>query len=194
MASKLLVPKKSYLASGIHFGSKRKTKDMKKFIYRIRPDGVAIFDLEKIDERIKVAAKFLARAKKILVASRKPIAKSAIEKFGEIVGAKVVAERFPPGMLTNPKLDIFYEPDVVLIVDPIIDEQALSEAIKASIPLVAICDSMHETRGIDLIIPANTRSRKSLAFLFWLLAREVLKERGKIKSDKDYKFSIKDFM
>ena len=193
MSTKLLVQKKIYLESGIHIGMKRKSKDMKKFIYKIRPDGLAILDLKKIDERIKVVAKFLARSKKLLVASRKAVAKNAIEKFGEVVGAKVVTGRFPPGMLTNPHLEIFYEPDVVFIVDPITDDQALDEAIKAKIPVVSICDSASEIRGIDLVIPANNRSRKSLAFLFWLLAREILKERGEIKTDKEYKLKIKDF-
>ncbi len=191
---KLLIPRNKYLASGIHIGMKRKTKGMKKFIYRIRPDGLAIIDLQKIDERIRVAAKFLARCKNILLATRKAIAYAPFKKLGEIIGAKVVTGRFLPGTLTNPQLDEFCEPDVILISDPIIDDQALTEAVKARVPIVAFCNTVHEINNLDLIIPMNNQSKKSIALACWLLAREILKERGKIKSYKEFKYSLEDFL
>lgn len=191
--SKLLIPRQQYLASGIHIGMKQKTKQMKEFIYKIRPDGLAVLNLKKIDERIRIAAKFLARAKKILVVGRKSIVHEPIKKFCEIVGCEAVTGRFMPGTLTNPNYKKFFEAEVVLISDPLIDYQALKEAVKARVPVVAICDTINETKDIDLIIPANNKGKKALATLFWILAREILKERKNIKSNEEFKYKIEDF-
>lgn len=192
MPVKLLIPRKDYLVTGIHIGAKTITKDMREFVYKVRPDGLVVFNLKKIDERIRVAAKFLARSEKILVASRKKIAKEIVERFGEIVNARVSVGRFLPGTLTNPNCEYFFEADVVLITDPLTDKRALEEAVKARVPIVAICNSSNETKNVDLIIPANNRGKKSLALLFYLLAREILKERGKINNYNEFKFE--DFL
>jgi small subunit ribosomal protein S2 len=194
MPVKLLIPRKDYLASGICFGAKTKTKDMKEFIYKTRPDGLTILNLKKIDERIRIAARFLARNKNILVATRKKIAKEAVEKFAEIVNARAFVGRFLPGTLTNPNSEYFYEADVVFITDPLTDKRALQEAVKARVPIVAICNTSNETKYVDLVIPANNRGRKSLAMIFYLLAREILKERGEIKSDEEFKYKLEDFV
>lgn len=191
---RLLISKQKYLASGIHIGMKSRTKDMEEFIYKVRADGVATLNLKKIDERIRIAAKFLARAKKILVAGRLLVTHPIIKKFAEIVGAYAVTGRFMPGTLTNPNYKKYYEADVVLVTDPLIDRQAVSEAVKARIPVVALCDTFNETKNVDLVIPANNKGKRALATLFWLLAREILKIRGEIKSDSQFKYKIEDFL
>lgn len=193
MPVKMLMTREKYLASGIHIGMKQRTEQMKEFIYKIRPDGLAVLNLKKIDDRIRDAAKFLSRCNRILVVGRKSIAKEALEKFGEVISAEVVTGRFMPGTLTNPRYKKYFEADVILISDTIDDYQALKEAVKARVPIVAVCDTINETRDIDLIIPANNKGRKSLATVYWLLAREILKERGKIKSDSEFKYKIEDF-
>jgi small subunit ribosomal protein S2 len=193
MPTKLLISRQEYLASGIHIGMKQRTADMKEFIYKVRPDGLAVLNLRKVDERIRTVSKFLSKLSNILVVSRKSIAFESMKKFGEVVGAKVIAGRFMPGTLTNPRYKNFYEADAVLIVDPLIDYQILKESASAKVPIVAICDTFNETRNIDLILPANNKGKKALATLFWLLAREILKERGKIKSDEEFTYTIEDF-
>jgi small subunit ribosomal protein S2 len=190
---RLLLPRDQYLASGIHIGMKQKTKDMMEFVYKVKA-GLTVLHLKKIDERIRVAAKFLSRFKKILVVGRRPSAHSAIKKFGEIVVAKVIAGKLVAGSLTNPHTKDFYEPDVTLIVDPFLDKQALEESVKMRIPVVALCNTINETKNIDLVIPANNRGKKSLALIFWLLAREILKEKKLIQSNKDYKYKLEDFL
>ena len=52
----LLVPNDTYLKAGIHIGTKFKTKFMSEFIYKTRPDGLSVLNVQKIDERIKVMA------------------------------------------------------------------------------------------------------------------------------------------
>src|SRR4030067_3735956 len=61
VVEELLLPQDTLLSAGIHIGTRIKTLDMEPFIYRVRPDGLFILDVKKTDDRIRVAAKFLAR-------------------------------------------------------------------------------------------------------------------------------------
>ena len=139
--AKLLISREEYLASGIHIGMKQRTKQMQEFIYKIRPDGLAVLNLKMIDEKIRVAAKFLARQQKILIVTRKTIAQDIVKKFAEVVGAEVVTGRFMPGMLTNPQYKKFYEADVVFVVDPLTDYQAMKEAVSAQMNTLKISEA-----------------------------------------------------
>ena len=47
-----LIDSNEYLKSGIHIGTKFKTKYMSSFIYKTRPDGLSVLNLKKIDERV----------------------------------------------------------------------------------------------------------------------------------------------
>lgn len=193
MVAEFLVPREEYLAAGVHIGMKQRARQMRPFIYKIRPDGLAVMNLQIIDERLRYAAKFLSRAKKLLVVSRKSVAHDAIDKFAEIVGAKSVKGRFMPGMLTNPQYKDFFEADAVLIVDPIVDYQIVREAVTARVPVVAICDTSTEINNIDLVIPANNKGIRSVTLIFWILAREILKEREAIKANEEFKYKVEDF-
>ncbi|MFH1622905.1 MAG: 30S ribosomal protein S2 [Candidatus Aenigmatarchaeota archaeon] len=194
MATELLVPSQTYLASGIHIGMKQKSQHMRRFVYKIRPDGLAVMNLQMIDERLRIAAGFLGRAKNIMVVGRKNIAHTAIEKFGEAVGGRVVKGRFMPGTLTNPQYKSFFEADAIVVVDPLYDHQVMDEATTARVPVVGVCGTSNETNRIDLVIPANNKSAKSISVLFWVLAREILKSRGDVQKDEDFAYKISDFM
>jgi small subunit ribosomal protein S2 len=182
-----------FLSAGMHIGMKQQTKDMKKFIYKIRDDGLAVLDLQTIENRVKIAGKFLARFQRIVVVSRKAVAWKPAIKFAEAVNGKSLTGRFLPGTITNPHFPGYYEPDVILITDPLIDMQAIEESIKMRIPIIALCDTSNETVSIDLVIPINNKGRKSLATVYWLLAREILKNRGTIKQDEDFKMKPEEF-
>jgi small subunit ribosomal protein S2 len=187
---KMLVEKAEYLTAGVHIGMKSCTPYMKQFVYKVRDDGLAVFNLKLVDKRIKTVADFLAGFKNILIISRKENAAQAIKKFADAIGGKAVAGRFSPGTLTNPSYKEFYEPDVVFVIDPMVDEQVVKEAKKKRIPIIALCDTFNMVKDIDLIIPINNNGRKALALVFWILSREVLKKRGnKIK----FKLKVKDF-
>jgi len=193
MSDGMLVNKTEYLTAGVHIGMKSCTPYMKQFVYKIRDDGLAVFNLQKVDERIKVAGKFLTGFNKIMVVSRKDNAAKAITKFADIVGAKAVAGRFSPGTMTNPLYKDFYEPDVVFVVDPLVDEQVIKEARKKRVPIIALCDTFNIAKDIDLCVPINNNGKKSIALVFWILAREILKSRGKLKKNDDFKYDIKEF-
>jgi len=193
--AKLLIPRDRYLSTGVHIGSRVRTGDMGKFVYRCRPDGLWILDLSKIDERIRIAAKFLARfePRKIVVVSSRAYGRVPVEMFCRLVGATPVIGRFVPGTFTNPLYPGHIEADVVLVVDPRADAQAVSEASKVGIPVVALVSTDNSLMNVDLAIPANNKGRRALAAIFWLLARQVLRERGDIPPDGDIPYSIEDF-
>jgi len=191
----LLLSEEVYLTSGTHIGTRQKTAGMMPFIYKVRNDGLYIIDVRKTDERLKVAAKFLARfdPSKILVVSVRQYGHKPITEFAKHVGAVALPGRFVPGTLTNPKLNNYIEPDVILITDPMVDAQALSEASSIGIPIVALCDTNNEIKFVDLLIPTNNKGRRALAIIYWLLTREILLEKGKIKSREEFKLAVEDF-
>jgi small subunit ribosomal protein S2 len=192
---KFLVPTDEYLKSGIHIGTKYKTKYMEKFIYKTRPDGLSVLNLQKIDERIGVAVRFLSKynPEDIMVVGRRESAWKPANMFGRITGTKVYAGRYPPGILTNPGLKDYIEVKVLLAVDIWPDRNAVMDAVKTGIPVVALCDTNNQSNNIDLVIPGNNKGKKSLGLFFWILAREYLKARGIIKKDSDFKERVEDF-
>jgi small subunit ribosomal protein S2 len=192
---KMLVTEETYMTSGVHIGTRQKTSDIKDFIYKVRNDGLYIIDVKKTDERIRNAANFLAKydPSKVLVVSVRLYGQKPIKKLGEFTGFQVVEGRFRPGLLTNPNSKDFLEPEIILLTDPLADIQALHEAENIGIPVIALCDTNNETRFIDLVIPTNNKGRRALALIYWLLTKEILKERKVIKSDEDFSVTMEDF-
>jgi small subunit ribosomal protein S2 len=185
-----LIPMDEYLAAGVHIGTQQKTEDMKRFIYRVRPDGLYVLDVKASDERIKIAASFLKKFDpvRILVVSARQYGQYPAMMFAKVIGAKSLVGRFIPGTLTNPQYRNFTEPDVVIVTDPIGDAQAVKEAVDVGVPVIGMCDTNNMTMNIDLIIPTNNKGRKALALIYFLLAREILKLRGQ-KLD----YTVSDF-
>jgi small subunit ribosomal protein S2 len=186
---------KMILSTGIRVGTPVKTKYMTPFIVRANPEGLYILDISKTLSRIDVAAKFIGRSNisRVAVTSAREYGKTPVEKFCEFTGATGIFGRFMPGTFTNPSLPKYMEPEIVIVTDPQADQQAVIEATRAGVPVIAISNSDNVTSKVDLVIPANNRGRKALATVYWLLAREVLKKQGNIKSDNDMKVSIDDF-
>jgi len=191
----LLVAEDIYLTSGVHIGTQQKSADMKDFIYKVRQDGLYVLDVKKTDERIRATASFLARVdpKRVLVVSARQYGQRPAREFSKAIGAPAFAGRFVPGTLTNPANPGFIEPDVLVVTDPAADKQALNEALKLGIPIVAMCDANNETRNVDLVIPTNNKGRRALACIYWLLTREVLLAKGKLKDPSDFQMEIEDF-
>ena len=187
--------KKKILSTGIRVGTQVKTKFMKPFITKASPEGLYMLDLDITLERIKIAAKFINRSDidKVIICSGREYSNTPIEKFCEVTGATKMLGRFMPGTLTNPSLPYYIEPKLLLISDPQVDSQAITEATNAGIPVIGISNTDNITSKIDLIIPANNRGRKSLATVYWLLAHEILVERGELKKDQPLKYEIDDF-
>jgi len=180
--------KDKIIASGIRVGTAVKTKFMIPFITQSNPEGFYLLDLDLTLNRIQTAGRFIKKfdMSKVIVCSGSNLSKTAIEKFCEITDAKMMFGRFMPGTLTNPSLPFYSEPQLVIISDPQIDTQAVTEATNAGIPVIGISNTDNITSQIDLIIPANNRGRQSIATIYWLLAGEI---DPSVKS----KYQIEDF-
>ena len=191
----LLIAQEEYLKSGIHIGTKFKTKYMSDFIYKTRSDGLSVLNLQKIDERIRIAAKMLSQYKpeEILISSRRENSWKAVKAFAKSTGAKVFAGRYPPGILTNPELKNFIETGIILVTDSWPDRNAINDANKIGIPVIALCDTNNQPNKIDLVVPCNNKGKKSLGLFFYLLAREYLRNIGTLGEKEDLKEKIDDF-
>jgi small subunit ribosomal protein S2 len=194
-AEELLLPQDTLLSAGIHIGTRMKTKDMTPFIYRVRPDGLFVLDVKKTDERIRIAAKFLARmeSSKIATVAARLYGRDPVKKFCEVTGAIPITGRFTPGILSNPLYKNRIEPHVIIVSDPKADVQAVVEASTMGIPVIALCSTDNYFSNIDFVIPTNNKGRRALAVIYWLLARQIMRERGEIPSDGDISQSIDDF-
>ena len=191
----LLAPIDKYLRAGVHIGTQQKTKDMEPYIYKVRPDGLYVLDVRKTDERIRIVAKFLARfdPSSILVVSARQYGHQPVRKFAEVIGANAIPGRYVPGTLTNPSTKYYLEPEVLLVTDPRADSNALNEASEIGIPVIALCDTDNLMRFVDLVIPTNNKGRKALVLIYWLLARQVLRERGDIPPDGELEVPEEEF-
>ncbi len=190
-----LVPLDLYLKVGLHIGTKFRTKYMEPFIYRVRPDGLAVLNVQKIDRRIDVAAKFLAQysPEEILIVCRRENGWRAAKLFSKLTGIRVFTGRYPPGLLTNLVLENFTETKIMLVTDPWPDKNAVTDAVRVGVPIIALCDTNNTANNVDLIVPCNNKGKKSLGLIFWIIAKEYLKHRGVIKKDEDLKVTVDDF-
>jgi small subunit ribosomal protein S2 len=184
-----------FLEAGVHIGTKIKTNDMKKFIFRRRDDGLYILDLRKSAERLIDAAKLMGKynPSDVLVIASRVYSSNPASKFSSITGIPIVKGRFIPGTMTNMSYKGFKEPKLIFVCDPKGEREAVSEAAKNGVPIIALCDTDNETKFIDLIIPINNKGRRSLALIFYVIARELALSSGKIKSYEEFTHSIKDF-
>ena len=183
----LLLPYESYEENAVNIGTQQKSADMARFIDTVRDDGLYLLDVNMTDARIRSTALFLNKydAPRIMVVSARQYGQRPARLFAEAIGANAAVGRFIPGSLTNPALRSYVEPDVLFVTDPAADQQALKEAVNSGLPVVGIVDANNNLRNVDIAVPANNKGRRSLALIYWLLAREVLKVRGET-TDEDW--------
>lgn len=192
---KFLVPTDQYLKAGIHIGTKFRTKYMEQFIYKTRPDGLSVLNLQKIDERIGICAAMLSHyaPEDILIVSRRENGWKPVKLLGQLTGMKVFPGRYPPGIMTNTDLKNFIEAKIVLVTDSWPDRNVIMDAMQIGIPVIALCDTNNQSNYIDLVVPCNNKGKKSLGLFFYILTREYMKGRGIITSDSEFKYTIEDF-
>jgi small subunit ribosomal protein S2 len=189
-----LVANDVYLKAGIHVGTKFKTKHMQSFIYKTRPDGLAVLDVQAIDRQLDYAFKLLANYKEeeILVVCRRENGWKPLHLLKQATKIRGYSGRYPPGILTNSNLENFIEAKIMVVVDPWADKNAIEDALKMGIVVIALCDTNNQCNNIDLVVPCNNKGRKSLGLFFYLFMREYLKAKGKTEEEMPYKMD--DFM
>ncbi|KHO54410.1 30S ribosomal protein S2 [Candidatus Woesearchaeota archaeon] len=190
-----LVPQDEYLKVGLHIGTKFRTKAMMPFIYKVRPDGLSVLNVQKINERLELAGKLLSNYKPedVLVVCRRENGWSAVEMFSKVTGIRSFTGRYHPGVLTNTKLEDFIEVKLIFVTDPFPDKNLVEDAAKIGIPVIALCDTNNELNNIDLVIPCNNKGKKSLGLIFYILAREYQRNRGIINSNDEFTPKIDEF-
>ncbi len=193
--STLLIPLDDYLESGVHIGTKLATSYMKPYIYKVRTDGLYVLDVKATDDRIRAVAKLLARfdPESVAVFSARQYGTVPVAKMARVAGFKAIPGRFIPGTMTNPSHRGYIEPEIIFLNDPRTDSQALSEAVKMGIPVVALCDTDNVTSYVDVVIPCNNKGRRALARVYHLLTQQILRERGELGPDEELPLGMEDF-
>lgn len=176
----MLVPLEEYVKSGIYIGKRAVTPDMKPFVYRRRADGLAIFDTNKIDEKIKEAIGFISKfaPEDIILVCRRQTGWNAAEMMAKLTGIRVFTKKYPAGILTNSRLPNFTENELTIVVDSWLDKNALNDTLKVNKKILMVCDTNNFAHGADEFIIGNNKSTKSLGLIFYLLTRGYCKARG----------------
>ena len=167
---------KNLIIANCHLGGKKITKQMRKYVYTVRDDGIAIFDVNKIYEKIQVAARIIASVDpdSVISVSGKAAGQRAVYKFGHFTKTQTVTGRWSPGMLTNQTTKKFVEPRLLIVTDPRTDYNAILESSYVNIPVIAICNTDNNLKYVDCAIPCNNRSVKAVSMIWYLLTKAVL--------------------
>ena len=182
-----LLPLETYHQHFVHIGTQQSSAHMMPFLEEQKQEGTGLYliNLDETNKRFSTVSNFLSKFKpeNILVVSARQYGQRPARRFAQAIGARHIVGRFIPGTLTNPRLRSYIEPEVIVVTDPQADQQALSEAVNSGLPVVGICDANNTLRFVDLVLPANNKGRRSLALVYWLLAREIVKAQGRVTDD-----------
>ncbi len=176
----MLIPLEEYVKAGIYLGTRVVTPDMRPFVYRRRADGLAIFNTDLIDEKLKEAIKYLTEfaPEDIIIVCKRQAGWEAVERFGKITGIRVFTKKYPAGILTNTALPDFFENELTVISDAWLDKNALKDTLNVKKKVLMICDTNNFSKGTDQIIIGNNKSPKSLGVIYYLLAKGYCKAKG----------------
>jgi len=185
------------LACQTHIGASNVDHQMEQYVWKRRADGTHIIHLKKTWEKLVLAARAIAAVEhpgEVCVISARMYAQRAILKFAAHTGATPIFGRFTPGCLTNQIQKAFKEPRLLVISDPRVDHQAVTEASYVNIPVISFCNTDSPLKLIDIAIPCNNKGPQSIGLLWWMLAREVLLIKGKISRTTGFALEDKEIM
>jgi small subunit ribosomal protein S2 len=177
----MLIDLEDYVKTGIYLGTRVVTPDMRPYVYRRRADGLAIFNTDLIDEKIREAIDYLSKfePEDVILVCKRQSGWNAAKKFEEVTGIRAFTKKYPAGILTNTNLKDFFENELTIITDHWLDKNALKDTLDVHKKVLMICGTNNFSKGADQIIIGNNKSGKSIGLIYYLLARGYLKAKGK---------------
>jgi len=174
---------KKLLAAGAHIGGKNCDSNMEKYVWKRRVDGIHVLHIGKTWEKIVLAARIIVAIENpqdVVIVAQRPFGQRAVFKAAQAIGCSYIAGRYTPGTFTNQIQRNFMEPRLLLVTDPRTDHQAVKEASYVNVPCIALTATDSPLEHVDVAIPCNNKTAASIATMWWLIAREVLRMRGQI--------------
>jgi len=175
----MLIPLDEYVKAGIYLGTKVVTPDMKPFVYRRRADGLAIFNTDLIDEKLKEGIDYLTKfeAKDIILCCKRQAGWKAAKMFSKITGIRTFTKKYPAGILTNTNLQDFFENELTIVTDSWLDKNALKDTKDVHKKVLMISDTNNFSKKADKVIIGNNKSEKSLGVIFYILTKGFCKAK-----------------
>lgn len=175
----MLIPLEEYVKAGIYLGTRVVTPDMKPNVYRRRADGLAIFNTDLIDEKLKEGIEYLSKfnPEDIILVCKRQAGWAAVKMFSKFTGIRVFTKKYPAGILTNTDLPDFFENELTIITDHWLDKNALNDTLRVNKNVLMICDTNNFSKGANQVIIGNNKSAKSLGVIFYLLTRGYCKAK-----------------
>ena len=191
-----VVSMKQLLEAGVHFGhqTRRWNPKMAEYIYMER-NGIYIIDLQKTVKKLEEAYNFVrdlaANGQNILFVGTKKQAAEAVKEEAERVGQEdgtfdmlpkkevmklmgemAKLEKYLGGVKEMKKL-----PGALFVIDSRKEHNAIAEARKLHIPIVAIVDTNCDPDEVDYVIPANDDAIRAIKLISATMANAVQEGR-----------------